>query len=601
MSLELADNLLVIAIAIVFLVLEVPTCILRRRPIKTATHLLLGIACVVLGMSTLLMPIKPQIALSSGNSQENPFAWSHTEVRDTAIRAMYIDPSDRQTIYAGSPESGIYRTTDEGVCWETVNSGLANRRIWALDIDSGGNAYVGTYGDGVYVLPKGRDSWVEKNGRGDTRMGNGYVYGLAIDSDDNIFAGTNGSGVYKSTDEGDSWTQCGLTGKIVSALSISSGVSGSAILATTWGDKIYRLSDSETCSWKSISESIGEPLFTHALITSNGGQTVYSGTAGEGIYKTENGGASWEKQHPGGSKNVVYSLAIGQLLGREIVFAGVDSRLSDFSNSDAMTPSLTATGIPSLSSGVYVTVDGGDSWEFHGLKDQKVYSLLADLDGQPSIYAGTYNGIMKYTQESDSIVCRHTPTPTVTVTPSPTIVIARESSTPTVKKMTHTPAPMTPTPQLATSSKSGYGMITGLVWHDANNDGNADFAESFLEGSKVVLRDDSSDGVVDTYIIQADGNYVFDGLFPGNYTLLPVPPEPPPEYDPPPVRTVYIMPGEVVTVEFGFTLTPMGKVRSLVDRIEMNLIVKIIVLIGAIAAGVEVFPHLKHWMESRGS
>ncbi len=58
--------------------------------------------------------------------------------------------TDADTLYASFSDSGIYRTTDFGASWQTVNDGLANRSINSLAISPDGYLFAGTYGDGVF-------------------------------------------------------------------------------------------------------------------------------------------------------------------------------------------------------------------------------------------------------------------------------------------------------------------------------------------------------------------------------------------------------------------------------------------------------------------
>lgn len=62
------------------------------------------------------------------------------------------------------------------------------------------------------------------------------------------------------------------------------------------------------------------------------------------------------------------------------------------------------------------------------------------------------------------------------------------------------------------------GSLAGWVWTDTDEDGVADAGESGASGVFVQVLDGSSDLVAETYTNE-EGNYSFDGLAPGNYTL----------------------------------------------------------------------------------
>jgi photosystem II stability/assembly factor-like uncharacterized protein len=71
----------------------------------------------------------------------------------TSIRALAIDPTDSQTVYAADFHSGAYLSTDGGGSWVKINEGLTMRAISALAISSDGQlVYAATWGGGVFRL-----------------------------------------------------------------------------------------------------------------------------------------------------------------------------------------------------------------------------------------------------------------------------------------------------------------------------------------------------------------------------------------------------------------------------------------------------------------
>ena len=75
------------------------------------------------------------------------------------ITSIAIDPDDSQRIFVGTDDQGVYQSQDGGVNWETVNVGLGNLNVYALDIvhTSSIMLYAGT-GNGVWrcVVSAGR-------------------------------------------------------------------------------------------------------------------------------------------------------------------------------------------------------------------------------------------------------------------------------------------------------------------------------------------------------------------------------------------------------------------------------------------------------------
>jgi len=117
------------------------------------------------------------------------------------INVLVIDPTAPQTIYAGLGDTelnpgGVFKSTDGGGGWGTVNTGLANTDTNALAIDPKApqTIYAGT-GGGVYKSTNGGSNWSAVN----KGLTNTSVYALAIDpaAPQTVYAGTWGGGVFK--------------------------------------------------------------------------------------------------------------------------------------------------------------------------------------------------------------------------------------------------------------------------------------------------------------------------------------------------------------------------------------------------------------------
>ena len=70
-----------------------------------------------------------------------------------SIHVLLFDPSDPQVVYAADHFSGVYCSTDGGLTWIKINSGLDNRAAMTVSLSAGGQyIYVGTDGEGVYRM-----------------------------------------------------------------------------------------------------------------------------------------------------------------------------------------------------------------------------------------------------------------------------------------------------------------------------------------------------------------------------------------------------------------------------------------------------------------
>jgi ligand-binding sensor domain-containing protein len=73
---------------------------------------------------------------------------------DTSIGALVIDPATESTVYAGTSAGDVFKSTDSGGRWKSMSAGLTTTAVTALAIDptSPANLYAGTSGGGVLAI-----------------------------------------------------------------------------------------------------------------------------------------------------------------------------------------------------------------------------------------------------------------------------------------------------------------------------------------------------------------------------------------------------------------------------------------------------------------
>ena len=99
-----------------------------------------------------------------------------------------------KTVFVSTRESGVFRSTDKGKKWESLNEGLPQGYTSELHVI--GNALYATDSDeGIYRLKDGRDTWefVIPSFSG---MLSGMSGALTI-ADGTLYAGIGESGVYR--------------------------------------------------------------------------------------------------------------------------------------------------------------------------------------------------------------------------------------------------------------------------------------------------------------------------------------------------------------------------------------------------------------------
>ena len=304
------------------------------------------------------------------------------------VDAVAADPTNPQTVYATTLNSGIWKSADGGTSWLYLGKGLPGGYIRdvAVDPTNPQTLYVGT-GNGVYKSANGGVSWTSAS---QGMPENTYVFFLAMDPSDprTVYAETYNQGVFKRTDAGDSWTQIhpGRGNSSYKTLAIDPRNPRVLYFAAQKSDQseqgIFKSTDAGA-SWTTVNRDIrGFSLTVDPVNTQN----VYVNTLSDSVYKSTDGGVSW-------------SVTLVQLDGQK---EHVKSLVIDPTNARVLyaLPSLNA------SYGVLKSVDGGGTWTrlTAGFPILRHIDKLAISASSPQIlYAGiAFDGVYKSTDGGDT-------------------------------------------------------------------------------------------------------------------------------------------------------------------------------------------------------
>ena len=71
----------------------------------------------------------------------------------TGVSTLAVDPMMPKTVYAGT-NTGMFKSTDEGITWDAFNNGLTFRGVSGLAIDPlrPTTLYAATDGGGIFVI-----------------------------------------------------------------------------------------------------------------------------------------------------------------------------------------------------------------------------------------------------------------------------------------------------------------------------------------------------------------------------------------------------------------------------------------------------------------
>jgi len=131
----------------------------------------------------------------------------------TSNNKMVVDLINvNDTLFAATVGSGILSSTDNGITWTPVNTGLPTDSIFTV-VNSGNMLFAGLYSYGIYMSANSGASWFPAN-IGLPAIA--YIPSINVTSA-GIFA-SNGSALFFSNNNGTSWTASSLTGVTINEI-----------------------------------------------------------------------------------------------------------------------------------------------------------------------------------------------------------------------------------------------------------------------------------------------------------------------------------------------------------------------------------------------
>ena len=73
-------------------------------------------------------------AFQFANSQDGIGAWTQTYSSTARIFSITVDPTNQNTMYVGSLDNGINKTTNAGLNWTLMNTGLTYNHVFAIAV-----------------------------------------------------------------------------------------------------------------------------------------------------------------------------------------------------------------------------------------------------------------------------------------------------------------------------------------------------------------------------------------------------------------------------------------------------------------------------------
>ncbi|MGA2668372.1 MAG: T9SS type A sorting domain-containing protein [Ignavibacteria bacterium] len=342
--------------------------------------------------------------LQSSITSDGPLTWTQLYNNLGRIYLIVVTPPNQNTIYEAGLDSGVYKSTNAGLNWIQVNTGMTYIHVQALAVSPSnpsviyaGTDQLGTTNSGVYKSTNAGASWTLMNsGIVETSVGIQTIVVHPTDPNtawmtvfDGLVNSTNG--VYKTTNGGTNWFAANGGMTIVNVLSLiinplnpnvlyaGTSYNPSAITPT----KIYKTYNGGT-NWIEISNGLptgtttGDPVRCLSISTVDTARVLaglfMNDTLG-GAYLTTNGGTLWVKKQNG------LGTVAGTLIRNCLIRPGSSTEFY-----------VGLDGGGTTARGVFRTTDAGNTWvDFNNgdlVNTFTVRGLAFKTLGDSTLYAG---------------------------------------------------------------------------------------------------------------------------------------------------------------------------------------------------------------------
>lgn len=245
-------------------------------------------------------------------------------------------------LYAVSNSFGLYKTTDYGQNWTLINSDISSKSDWKLDMF----AINPLNSNVLYAIA---DSYLVKSDDGGENWSNlvstcNTFVSIEIDpiNPDIIYVGDVYNGILKSTDGGITWNYSnnGLTYSLMETITLNPTDPNILYVGGTGGDHdggFYKSADGGQ-NWVALNQDFTCKEIQAIAVNPVNKNIIWVGTYKDGLFKSTNGGESWQFVDIGISGTI----------------KSIKNILIDPINSDVI--------YVTHKSDLYKTIDGGLNW-----------------------------------------------------------------------------------------------------------------------------------------------------------------------------------------------------------------------------------------------
>jgi photosystem II stability/assembly factor-like uncharacterized protein len=225
---------------------------------------------------------------------------------ESRVFTLALHPSEKRTMLAGA-DDGVYKSVDGGQSFERLDSPMNALHVWKLAFDPSDpdTIFAGTRPAALFRSTDGGRNWRKLPAEMAEECPNvrvPRVTALSVDPADRnvVWAGVEVDGVRRSLDGGESWTRVsgGLDDPDIHDVAVKTGNGGTVLTSTP--REIFASSDKGE-SWQrlGVGKDFVLPYCRHLAFKADDAETIFVatgdsavGTTGA-IERTTNGGRSW--------------------------------------------------------------------------------------------------------------------------------------------------------------------------------------------------------------------------------------------------------------------------------------------------------------------
>ena len=304
-------------------------------------------------------------SIQSTNGGSN---WTSMSDLPQVVWALAIDPANTRVLYAATNDDGIWRSTNSGATWHPLGS--IPHATFGIMVDPTAQSLYASTSGGVWHSSNGGASWQQ------TSLSHQTVYTTSIGPGGDLYAGTS-TGIALSLNFGTTWTDPDPTLGDSKAFGYAITVdpnAGKNLWVTTLGSTILT-SQNRGTTWGAFDEGYSGHETRKINIDPTNSNRIYLGSfTGGGLFKSVDGGATWERRVFGGA-NVYVWVPVIDPVSPNIVYAGTNGH------------------------GLFKSTDYGDTWTAIPDVSEVVQGITVDPRDHNIVFAATREGILRSSDE----------------------------------------------------------------------------------------------------------------------------------------------------------------------------------------------------------